>query len=247
MKKMLMALTVSAALSPLAGQAGVSLMDGEVSGSIGFTTDYAFRGISQSDQNPAIQGSLDYALPLSESTSLYAGIWGSSIDFNDGDEAHLETDLYLGLSHAMDNWTFDVSGIYYAYPGAESNLDYDFWELMGTIGYDFGVAALATSINWSPEYFGDSGDAYFYQAGLSIPGAETIGVEELSLDATIGFQDIDDNAAFGVPDYTTWSVGINYDVDPVTISTQYIDTDLSETECSGICDSRFVLSVGASF
>ena len=53
----------------------------DITGNVGLTTDYVFRGISQTDEKPAIQGGLDYA----HSSGAYAGVWASNVDFNDGD------------------------------------------------------------------------------------------------------------------------------------------------------------------
>ncbi len=67
---------------------------GEFSTTIGFVSEYSFRGIAQSDERPALQGSIDW----SHDSGFYAGVWGTNVDFNDGDEAQLETDLYAGYS-----------------------------------------------------------------------------------------------------------------------------------------------------
>ena len=56
---------------------------GDFSANVGFVTEYSFRGIAQSDEHPAIQGGFDY----SHDSGFYAGIWGSNVDFNDGDES----------------------------------------------------------------------------------------------------------------------------------------------------------------
>ncbi len=60
----------------------------DVSANVGFVSEYSFRGIAQSDEHPALQGGFD----VSHSSGLYAGIWGSNVDFNDGDQASVEVD-----------------------------------------------------------------------------------------------------------------------------------------------------------
>ena len=59
-----------------------------VSANVAFTSDYVWRGMTQSD-GPAIQGGFDYEAD----GGFYAGIWGSNVNFNDG--AGSELDLYL--------------------------------------------------------------------------------------------------------------------------------------------------------
>ena len=61
----------------------------EVSANVSFTSDYIWRGMTQSD-GPAIQGGFDYA----SEGGFYAGIWGSNVNFNDG--AGSELDYYFG-------------------------------------------------------------------------------------------------------------------------------------------------------
>lgn len=210
----------------------------EFSGNIGFVTEYSFRGIAQSNENPAIQGGFD----ASHSSGAYAGIWGSNVNFNDGDEAHSEVDLYAGYSGSADKVNYDVGVIYYTYPGADSDLNYNFWEGALSLGYDFDKFSASASINYSPEYFGESGTAIYYAAAVDVPLPAN-----LTLSAHIGRQTIDDNVAFAVPDYTDWSAGLSYSTHGFDLSLQYIDTDLDESECADGCDARVVFGVSRSF
>ena len=94
--------------------------------------DYIFRGITQSATDPAIQGGLDW----DSGAGFYLGTWGSSIEF--GNDASMELDLYGGYRGSIDNFTYDVGFLYYAYPStAASGLD--FWEVYGKAGYNFGT------------------------------------------------------------------------------------------------------------
>ena len=67
---------------------------GTFSANVSFTSEYFFRGISQSDDMPALQGGFDYEVGLTDGIGIYAGIWGSNINFTD---ARLELDFYGGL------------------------------------------------------------------------------------------------------------------------------------------------------
>lgn len=239
-KKILKIITLSSlAFAPLSAQAAPADWGVELSSNVGFVTEYSFRGIAQSDETIAVQGGFD----LEHSSGLYGGIWGSNVDFNDGDEANVEVDLYGGYSGALQDVTYDVGVIYYAYPGADSSLDYDFWEGSFGLGYDFDIFSTSASINYSPEYFGNSGDAQYYALGVDVPLPA-----DFTLSGHVGYQDIDDEAAFGVPDYTDWSVGLGYNWEGFDLSLQYIDTDLDEPgECSDGCDSRVIFGVSRSF
>ena len=66
----------------------------EIAGNVALVTDYRFRGISQSDEDIAIQGGFDAGWD----NVIYVGVWGSSVDFdsNDGFDGSLELDYYVG-------------------------------------------------------------------------------------------------------------------------------------------------------
>jgi len=233
-------LTVSTiALVPLSAHAATDIFDAEISANVGFVSEYSFRGIAQSDERPAVQGGFDIA----HSSGLYAGVWGSNVDFNDGDQASIEVDVYAGYSGSFNDVSYDVGVIYYSYPGADSSLDYDFVEGAVAVGYDFDVFSASASVNYSPEYFGDSGDAVYYAAAVDVPLPS-----DFTLSGHVGYQSIDDNATFGVPDYTDWSVGLGYTLGGFDLSLQYVDTDLNEpNECADGCDSRVIFGISRSF
>lgn len=215
-----------------------TLIPGDFSSTVALTSDYTFRGISQTDENPAIQGSFDYA----HDSGFHAGVWGSNVDFNDGDEATIELDLTAGFGGEIQGIAWDVTGIYYAYPGADDDLNYDYAEAMLTLGYDFGVASAEGLVAYSPSFFADSGDAIYYAANASVPLPYG-----LSLDGHVGRQEIDDNDAFGLPDYTDWSVGLGLGFEGFDFAVAYVDTDLEDDECGDLCDERVVFSVFRTF
>ena len=79
----------------------------DVSGSLGYTSDYVWRGISQSGGSGAMQ--LDLML---EKNGLYGGVWASQVDF--GDEATYEMDFYGGYELWLsDKWSIDVGVLQY--------------------------------------------------------------------------------------------------------------------------------------
>ena len=107
------------------------------SGNVSLTSDYVFRGISQTQEDPTFQASVDYA----HISGFYAGIWGSGVDFTpeytlpeDEDDADIEIDYYVGFgSDFNDTFGYDVSFVYYTYPGTADGVDYDYPELIGKL------------------------------------------------------------------------------------------------------------------
>lgn len=220
---------------------------GTFSANVALTSEYFFRGLSQTDDAPAIQGGFDWEAEVAKPVALYLGVWGSNVDFNEGagvDGATVEIDFYGGLKGKFGNSgvTWDAGFIYYAYPGAASNLNYDFWELQAAVGYDFGVAAVTASINYSPDNFGESGDAYYPKLAVDVPIPT---VKGLSLSGYIAKQYIEKEVVFGTADYVEWNFGVTYNVAGFDLSLNYTDTDVDPSGDGN--DGAVVFTVGRSF
>ena len=221
---------------------------GSFSANVGLFTDYLFRGISQTDEGPAIQGGFDYSADLNDDVGFYTGVWASNLDFNDGNQASIEIDYYGGLTGefgAIPGLTWDAGVIYYSYPGAAGSLNYDYVEGMFALGYDFGVASAGLSVNYSPDYFAGSNDGLYVAGSLDIPLPKGIG-----LSGHVGHQSIDANAVFGTPDYLDWKLGVTAKALGFGFELAYLDTDISDAKCFGgtnLCDARVVFSATRDF
>lgn len=211
--------------------------ESQFSANAAITTDYVSRGISQSDGHPAIQGGLDWAHP---DTGLYAGMWGSSVDLG---KASAEVDLYGGITRTVDKLTWDLGALYYYYPGVNHSAHYDSVELAAAIGYDFGVLLANFSLNYSPDYFLSSGEAWYPAVNINVPLPH-----DFSVDAGYGRQWFDENDTVGIADYNTWLLGVNYNIEGFVLSLKYTDTSLGRTAiCPDNCDSRAFFMVSRTF
>lgn len=238
------ALTLSAsALSAPARAAENDGIPGAFSANVALTSEYYFRGLSQTDDSPALQGGFDYEIGLTKGFKGYFGVWGSNVDFNDGtDGATLELDLYGGLRGEIGGTGvgWDAGFIYYTYPTATSSLNYNFVEAQGALSYDFGIASASVSVNYTGENFGDSGDALYPKLSVDVPVGKS-----LTLSAHVAKQWIDKEDVFGSPDYTDWSLGATYSLAGFDLNVTYTDTDISP---SGDGNSEAVLfTVSRSF
>ena len=132
MKKTLLTVAILGSLFAAAqAQAGASA-------NVGVTSNYVFRGITQTDDKPAVQGGLDY----SHDSGLYAGTWVSNIDFTPEDNAATgsgaEVDVYGGIKRDLKGGlSYDVGVIDYTYPSkktADSGAG-DITEVYTKLGY----------------------------------------------------------------------------------------------------------------
>jgi uncharacterized protein (TIGR02001 family) len=212
-----------------------------LSGNVAMANDYPFRGISQTLEKPVVQGGFELAGPL----GLYAGLWGSSVNFgeelSDGARAQLELDPYVGVALELGIVEVDASVTYYSYPGAAASRGYDFVEFGVGVGGSLGPLVSGLAVAYSPNFFGGSGTGVYagLGTGLGIPGTP------FGLEASLGRQTIEGNDVFGVPDYTTWSAGLTADYLGTTFGAAYVGTNLSRADCfggDGLCRGRLVVS-----
>jgi uncharacterized protein (TIGR02001 family) len=239
-KALAIAAVISASTIPLAYAEEADKPAGEFSGTLGMVSDYVYRGITQNDEHPALQGSFDYA----HSSGLYFGVWGSNVDFNDGGTTSLEADIYGGLKFFGSGINWDVGGTGIFYPGSHQGADhYDYFEARVAANKSLGPVDATAQINYSPSYFADSGN----EAYISLAGTAPISTSGFNFLASAGHQWIQKNANFGVPDYSDWSAGLSYPWQGFDFALKYTDTNLGKADCPDDCAARGIFSVSKSF
>ncbi len=116
MKKILVPSLIALALGSVSGlaQAQAAAPASSLSFNVGATTDYRYRGLSQSRLQPALQGGVDYA----DKSGFYIGAWGSTIKWikDSSGESNVEIDLYGGYKGAVGDVAYDVGFLRYEYP-----------------------------------------------------------------------------------------------------------------------------------
>ncbi|HMN78051.1 MAG TPA: TorF family putative porin [Burkholderiaceae bacterium] len=196
------------------------------SANIGLFSDYRFRGISQTDRKPALQGGFD----LAHSSGLYAGNWNSNVDSALFNGANLEMDFYGGYKHAFDGgFGLDLGVIYYYYPNSGSSpvgsTRIDNTELY--IGASYGPVSLKYNYAVS-DFFGtpDSSGSSYLDAGFAYDLGHNFG-----LVAHYGYQwlrggavvtQIDGSTANNISD---WKLGLTYTIDGWVIGLAYVATN----------------------
>jgi uncharacterized protein (TIGR02001 family) len=114
---------MAALVAALAGLLGIGSAQAQVqvSGSAALTSDYVWRGSSQSDGDPAVQAGAKVSIPA----GWYASVWGSNVSFKPDNGARSEFDLVAGWSGALaPDWSLDANLTRYVYPGTGRALDW---------------------------------------------------------------------------------------------------------------------------
>ena len=214
----------------------------EISANVSLLTDYLYRGISQTNENFALQGGFDYS---HTPTGLYVGTWASNVDFAES----LEIDVYGGIGGEFGNGlSWDVGGLYYMYPGSNAKPEEDFFEAYFNLGYTFSdmqlEPSIGTGVAWSPDFFGEDGDGVYVYGSLDLSLPQDFG-----LSFYVGHQDVDGDKLSGPDgfDYVHYSIGLSKSFGPLDLSVSWNDAN---DECDGgtneLCRA-VVFSVGSSF
>lgn len=190
------------------------------------TSDYVFRGFSQTDEGPALQLGAELA-----SGGFYGGVWGSNVDFGDGTD--IETNIYAGYRTSAGGFDLDFGVTGFVYVGDPSGSGYDFVEFKASASREIGPATLGALVAWSPDFYGLDEKAAYYEANLGYGFAGA-----WSLSGAVGRQTLDVGA-----DYTTWNVGLGYDFSSgVGVDLRYHDTDVN----GPLSDQRLALTLSFS-
>lgn len=172
------------AVSINAMQAGAIDGEGALSTTLGITSDYVFRGVSQTMGKVALQGSIDAELE----SGFYGSVWASSVDFvpkgEPDDGANLEVDVAVGFETAIgDDWVVDLMFVRYLFPGAEAELHYDYGEMLGTVTWQ---ELLHATAGYSNDVFGSGADGWLYQLGAGVDV-----FSDLRISMFYGYYDLD--------------------------------------------------------
>lgn len=201
-----------------------------ISWELAATSDYVFRGISQSDEKPAYQAGITYTA----ASGFYAGAWGSRVDFDTTDPKH-EVDLFVGYAFdAGDAVNFDVMLNQYRYPSAS---DLNYLELYTTTTF---FDTYKVGINYTNDVWNTGEAGWYYSVGgeWSLPN-------DFSLGLSVGHSTFSHRIV--ADDYTDWGVTVGKSWGGLGLSLGYYGTDSHGKVNSGEwADDRLVLTLSYS-
>jgi uncharacterized protein (TIGR02001 family) len=211
-----------------------------LSGIAWLTTDYLFRGVSQTSNSPAAQVELDVTYGI-----LYGYVWGSNIDYADS----IELDYGLGITPKWGPITFNFAGLAYTYPGFNDQLAY--FEALAGATWTGGAWTIGIKDYWSPNNFQAFGNSNAIEGQVTYAFTGKLwNFFTPSISGGVGYQSYEIVAS----DYTYWNAGLTLGfLDRWSADIRYWDTTYDETECaiqSGVrsaCDARAVGTIKATF
>lgn len=212
------------------------------SGSVAMTSNYQYRGISQTSGTAAVQG----ALTLSHESGFYASVWASSVSFAQG----TEMDPSIGFAGKAGDIGYDVGVLQYAYPGARN--PNNFREVYGSVSAYGGKFGLA----YSDDFFGETGKSLYTYVDYGTEVAAGVNVT-----AHVGYNMLDGDyygdlttfqpdgvtAKFLDEDkYFDYKVGVNTAVTGITLEAAYVGTNLDDDKVADV-GGKFVFTASKAF
>ena len=211
--------------------------EGGFSGNVTIASDYSFRGISQTNLLPAIQGGFDYELD----NGFSFGTWASNVNYHDGSGGaedggtSQELDFYVGYSQSLNDTTsMSFSLIQLEYPGDGESADYQEY----AAGLD--ISSISLGFVYSPSYVGVDDWQFTY---FSVGYGTTLG-ENVDFSASLGINSADDIGGEGEDTYMDYAVGVSVPLKGIDIGLQVVGTNIEDG--GEATEGRLVFSLSKS-
>lgn len=175
-------------------------------------TDFAHRGLSQTDESAALQVGVDFQ----HHSGLFVGAWASNVEYltelSRAEPRDIELDYYVGYSWQRSDWSLAATLARYTYPGASVNYDYS--ELSGSIGFQ---QRFFYTVSYTDSLLAGPSSAINHEFGIELPLPWST-----QFGATVGrfdSQDVQGGA------YDHWNLGFSKQVHHLGLDLRYYDTD----------------------
>jgi len=214
---------------------------GTLGGSLTIASDYMFRGVSNSNEEPQVQGDMNW----SHGSGVYAGIWTTNTNFG-GPGNSMELDPYVGFASSIGDTglSYDVGYWAYTYPGSQSDFDYSEFYGIGT--WAMGDLSFSPSVWYARDYFGAdyNGLAYDLTVSHALPWT-------MEASARVGEQTFHGGGSAGDGfDYVYYDVGVTKTAGDFNLGLRWHDTnDDAESFVTDddLVEGRVVFNITRSF
>lgn len=197
---------------------------------VGLFSDYRFRGFTQTDYQPAIQGGFDFA----HKSGFYLGNWNSNVSSALYNGAPIEMDFYGGYKHSFGDFGLDVGMIYYYYPGTgEYNPNFEAKNFEAYIGGSYGPVSIKYFYSFT-DFFGLNSQALGLPGNIETKGSQYVDFSishtfegtGFGINAHAGFQKVKNYQQLGSPKDDAWDykVGATYDLSGFILGLAWVGT-----------------------
>lgn len=193
------------------------------------TSDYRVNGVSSSDRQPALQASLYWSAPQ----RFFAGVWYSSVDFNDPGKTSFELDFYGGRTFRLEHFDLVAEAFFYMTPDRESaGPTYDYAEGRVRFQDKLGPVTLRSTLGWSPSMSFGAGEAWRFEASSGYALTPW-----LTFNAVVGRRWLENRV-----DRSHWEAGFTARWKRLSFDVRYVDTNLSRRQCGYVdwCNAAVV-------
>lgn len=225
-----------------------------VTGLAATSNDYLFRGISQTRNNWAYQGTVDFE----HESGVYVGAFISNAKFlgSPFNDTRQELDILAGYRFDIGPVEFDIGWVGYFYPGQSkptgTQLN-EYHEVVFKASYEIEPFKFLGTFAYSPNFFGRSGNGFYLEGGVDV---------DLPFEFTgfgrVGHQWIERNPRFGTPDYLWYGVGVSREIAyGFTAAVGWYGTNIDKRDCIAIparadngqrvCDGRVLFTLSRAF
>jgi uncharacterized protein (TIGR02001 family) len=172
-------------------------------------SNYIFRGVSQTENQPVIFGSAKVTYD-----HFYAAVGGENVNFHNSIDA--EYDLSAGWTPSFDGFNFDVGAIRYGYVNEPPHVSIDTIEIRGAVSHKFDKLKLGVALNYAPDYFGTKQSGTYFEGNVAYAITD-----QLAASGAVGQQTISAGNGF-----STWNLGASYAFTKnLALDLRYYDTD----------------------
>ena len=200
-------------------------------------SEYVYRGISQSDNHLAPQGSV-----VISRDGWYGGLWASKADYDDK-LTQYELDGFVGKRWQVDKLDLDLHVLKYDYPDTKSAWQYGNWRAAVGAGYRVGEGRVGVYTDRYDSHFG-SGHSHYYELNGMYPLGSYI------FTAKVGRQHFADNVRMGLPNFTYTHVGVSRPWTGFNFTVAVDRSNISKEECfygQEWCGTHLNMQVSRSF
>lgn len=172
-------------------------------------SNYIFRGVSQTENGPAVFGSVKASYD-----QFYAASGAENVNFHNGIDA--EYDVSAGWTPSVEGFNFDLGAIRYGYINAPAHTDIDTTEIRGAVSRKLGNLKLGVALNYAIDYFGTKSDGTYVEGNAAYAVTD-----QLTASGAVGHQ-----AISAGNDFSMWNLGASYAFTKnIALDLRYLDTD----------------------